>query len=125
MGKSRYYLEKKAKSGFRGYPVATIAFYGPTDHFASKVVVAIFRSQTEQSEVLERFFSEESDVRFDDTTGSQVLAVIESHAVQSVVMTDRIIGCPHEEGIDYPEGTPCPQCPFWAGRDRWTGERIH
>ena len=42
---------------------------------------------------------------------------------KSVVMTDRIIGCPHEEGIDY-EGATCPHCSFWAGRDRWTGERL-
>jgi hypothetical protein len=39
-------------------------------------------------------------------------------------MTDRIIGCPHEEGIDY-EGDTCPARPLWAGRDRWTGERLH
>jgi hypothetical protein len=31
---------------------------------------------------------------------------------------------PHEEGIDY-EGATCPACPFWAGRDRWTGTRLH
>jgi len=60
---SRYDLEKRAKQGFRGYPIATIAFYG-------------------------------------------------------------IIGCPHEEGTDYPEGKSCPQCPFWAGRDRFTQERT-
>jgi hypothetical protein len=36
-------------------------------------------------------------------------------------MTDKIIGCPHEEGIDYPDGEQCPVCPYWAGRDRWTG----
>ncbi len=28
-------------------------------------------------------------------------AFIRSREVRSVVMTDRIIGCPHEEGIDY------------------------
>jgi hypothetical protein len=39
-------------------------------------------------------------------------------------MTDQIIGCPHEEGIDY-EGATCPACPFWAGRDRWTRTRLH
>jgi Protein of unknown function (DUF1186) len=38
--------------------------------------------------------------------------------------TDRIIGCPHEEGIDYPLGRACPQCPFWAGIDRFTQEPI-
>ena len=42
----------------------------------------------------------------------------------SVVMTDRTIGCPHEEGIDYPDDTDCPQCPYWAGRDRFTHELI-
>jgi hypothetical protein len=39
-------------------------------------------------------------------------------------MVDRIIGCLHEEGIDY-HGPTCPLYPFWAGRDRWTGERVH
>ena len=25
-------------------------------------------------------------------------------------MVDQIIGCLHEEGIDYPIGAPCPRC---------------
>jgi hypothetical protein len=29
-------LHKKAKRGFKGYPVGTIAFYGPDNRFASK-----------------------------------------------------------------------------------------
>jgi len=49
------------------------------------------------------------------------LAFLAEHGVLSVAMVDRIIGCPHQEGIDY-EGPICPQCPFWANRDRWTGE---
>lgn len=122
---SRYYLEKKAKQGFRGYPIATIAFYGPTADFASKVAVAVFRAEGGEPDVVDRFFSERADVRFDEEVGEKVLSVIQSHGVQSVVMTDGIIGCPHEEGVDYPEGTSCPQCPFWAGRDRWTRERVH
>ena len=125
MRSSRYHLEKRAKQGFRGYPIATIAFYGPTADFASKVAVAVFRTAREEPDVLERFFSQGADVRFDEGVGEKVLSVIESHGVQSVVMTDSIIGCPHEEGIDYPEGASCPQCPFWAGRGRFTNERIH
>ncbi len=125
MGTARYYLEKHAKRGFHGYPVATIVFYGPTSDFASKVAVAIFLAEGGEGNILERFFSDTGgDVRFDETVGDQVLKLIRSHAVKSVVMPDRIAGCPHEEGIDYPEGTTCPQCPFWAGRDRWIGERI-
>lgn len=49
----------------------------------------------------------------------------EAHGVKSIVMADRIIGCPHEEGIDYPDGQVCPQCPFWAHRDRWSGDVLH
>jgi hypothetical protein len=53
------------------------------------------------------------------------LALLRDHQILSIVMADRIIGCPHEEGIDYPDGQTCPHCPFWAGRDRFTHERIH
>ena len=34
-------LKKKARRGFRGYPVATVAYYGPDDQRASKVAVGI------------------------------------------------------------------------------------
>jgi len=54
---------------------------------------------------------------------SEVAVFLKSHAVRSVGMVEGIIGCPHEEGVDYPEGEACPACPFWAGRDRWTGLR--
>jgi hypothetical protein len=50
-----------------------------------------------------------------------VLAFIAEAGALSVVITDRIVGCPHEEGIDY-QGPTCPAGPFWAGRDRWTGQ---
>lgn len=49
---------------------------------------------------------------------------IDQHAARTVVVADRIIGCPHEEGIDYPEGQTCPDCPFWATRDRWSGDVL-
>jgi hypothetical protein len=33
-----------------------------------------------------------------------VVRFIEQQGARSVETVDRIIGCPHEEGIDYPEG---------------------
>jgi hypothetical protein len=39
--RSAIWLRKKAKRGFRGYPVATVAFYGPTADCATKVVASI------------------------------------------------------------------------------------
>ncbi len=82
---------------------------------------------------LRRWLSEgQADIRADNRVAEEVLAFITEAGTKSVVMTDRIIGCPHEAGIDYPheegidyEGLTCPVCPFWAGRDRWTGKRVH
>ena len=34
-------LRKKARRGFRGYPVATVALYGPDDKLATKIAVGI------------------------------------------------------------------------------------
>lgn len=117
-------LRKKAKQGFRGYPIATVCFYGPTDQLASKVAVGIVRNEGEEPDQLERWFAEQSDIRRDPDIEAEVAGFIIAQGVKSVVMTDGIIGCPHEEGIDYPEGTSCPKCPYWAGRDRFTKERV-
>jgi hypothetical protein len=42
-------LVKRARKGFRGYPVATVALYGPDDTMATKLAVGIV--PTEDSEV--------------------------------------------------------------------------
>ena len=104
-------LRKKAKRGFRGYPIATVAFYGPDDRRASKVAVGIVADESGEVVELERWFVEEADARSDLDTGEAIEAFIRSRNVRSVVMGDRIIGCPHEEGIDYPEGQACSECP--------------
>ena len=118
-------LLKRARKGFRGYPVATIALYGPDDQRATKVAVGIVTREGAEPDYMERWFVDNGDVRSDDEITRQIRAFLAKHEVLSVVAVDRIIGCPHEEGIDYPDGTACPQCPFWASRDRFTGEMIH
>ncbi len=104
--------------------MATITFYGPDDRFASKVAVGIIAVEGEEALVLERWFSEGIDVRNDPEIGEAIVRFIEQYDVRSVALADGIVGCPHEEGADY-EGETCPKCPFWANRDRWTGEIIH
>jgi hypothetical protein len=91
-------LKKKVRRGFRGYPIATIAFYGPDNKRASKVAVAILNTQDAEPAALERWFAEEDDVRTDPAVGAEILRFVQDHRAKSVVMTDRIIGCPHEEG---------------------------
>ncbi|MFH1068028.1 MAG: hypothetical protein V1794_00270 [Candidatus Glassbacteria bacterium] len=89
---------------------------------ATKVAVGIVVYEDAESDPLERWFAKDSDVRFDRAIETEILEFLRRNGVKSVVMTGYIIGCPHEEGIDYPEGQVCPQCPYWANRDRWTGE---
>jgi hypothetical protein len=117
-------LSKKAKRGFQGYPVATIAYYGKDDTRASKVAVGIIRSEGADADLVERWFSQDQDVRFDAKVSEAVVHFIQQHGARTVVAPDRIIGCPHEEGVDYPEGQKCPACPFWAKRDRFTGQPL-
>jgi hypothetical protein len=118
-------LQKKSKKGFHGYPVATVAYYGPNNETASKVAVGIIFQEGAEPTYLERWTLEHGDVRSDLTIDEQILLFIEKHPVRSVLITNRIIGCPHEEGVDYPKGNVCPKCPYWAHRDRWPGTTIH
>ncbi len=118
------WLRKRSKSGFRGYPVGTVAFYGPDDQRASKVAAGVIEVEGREAAHLRRWTSDTADIRRNTTTLGEVVAFFKSDGVRSVGMTDGIIGCPHEEGIDYPDGGTCPLCPFWAGRDRWTGQPV-
>ena len=106
-----------------GFPVATLAFYGPDNTTATKLAVGIILGEGQGLAELRRWVSDGSDIRLDETVAEEVLAFLAEFGVRSVAMAEGIIGCPHEEGIDY-EGPTCPRCPYWAGRNRWTGERI-
>jgi hypothetical protein len=117
-------LQKKARRGYQGHPLATVAYYGPDASRASKVAVGIFLKEGEPVSELRRWFSDSSDARWDPVINQQIAEFIASHHVKTVALNPELMGCPHEEAIDYPEGEHCPRCPFWAGRDRFSGEYI-
>jgi hypothetical protein len=120
----RYWLERRARRK-TGYPLATLAYYGPDATRASKAVVGIVHSERDTDvAVLQKWWSDTIDIRTDPALLQQILAFLDQEQVQRVVMVDRIIGCPHEEGSDYPEGETCPACPYWSERDRWTSEPL-
>ena len=112
---------KKAKRGFRGYPVATVAYYGPDNKKATKVAVGIIRYEDAEADPLVRWHGTGIDVRLDENITRQILDFMKEHNVVSVASTSRLLGCPHEEGTDYPEGETCPKCPYWIGKDRRAG----
>jgi hypothetical protein len=123
-GQARKALSKKVKKGFHGYPVATIALYGHDDKKATKLVVGIVPREHAEPEQMKKWYSDD-DIMQEHDIFEEVLEFIRANEAKTVGMVDRIIGCPHEEGIDYSEGQYCPQCPFWVGRDRWNGRVEH
>lgn len=119
-------FRKKLGQGNRGHPVATIAFYGATDKIATKVVISLLETEDDEITQMERWMSSAGeDLRTDRAATNRIATLLDSWKPKSIVSVDRIIGCPHEEGIDYPDGETCPECPFWKDRDRWTGEFEH
>ena len=118
-------LSKKAKRGMRGWPLATIAFYGPDASRATKVVVSIIPAEHADVGEMRDWQTVHGDVRKKPEIAAEMMAFMEGHGVKSVVMTDGLLGCPHQEGIDY-EGQWCPDpaCAFWHGRDRFTGKLV-
>lgn len=112
------------KQSRKQFPGATIAFYGPDNKHATKVVVAIVSGPDAEPDPLRRWMSGEIDVRANKKIGDEIQAFLKEHKVKQVMLTDGIIGCPHESGKDYPEGSDCPFCSFWINRNRFTHEII-
>jgi hypothetical protein len=88
------------------------------------VTVGIVPSENAEVKELRDWKVDRGDIRVDPGIAHEILEFIEQHRVVSVAMTDSIIGCPHQEGIDY-EGEWCLACEFWHGRDRFTGQTVN
>jgi hypothetical protein len=105
------------------YPIATIAAYGPDNMLATKLVVAVFKKPNQKEpDDLHRWLTNAGDVRNDQAIAAEVVEFVKRNGVRQTVSSDRILGCPHEEGVDYPLGSTCPHCPFWEKIDRFTHE---
>jgi hypothetical protein len=104
------------------FPLGTVMMYGPTARRATKYVAAVIPAPDAKPVALQRWFIAKGDIRDDAETADGIAAFFETHEVRETVHSDRITGCPHEEGVDYPLGHECPECPFWAETDRFTHE---
>ncbi|HBX70816.1 MAG TPA: hypothetical protein DEH25_15910 [Chloroflexi bacterium] len=93
-----------------GYPIGTIAYYGPDDRTVTKIVAAVLPN--EQTNPILKKWTGEGVVQNPEVI-AELGEFFREMQTQNVVMTEGIIGCPHEAGIDYPLGESCPQCPYW------------
>src|SRR5688500_13143688 len=103
------------------YPIGTVALYGPTDKQATKLVAGVVPAERAAPSAMKKWFAGEGDIREDATVQSELSVFLKAHHVTRAVVTEEVIGCPHEEGIDYPKGTSCPLCPFWTTKRKARG----
>jgi hypothetical protein len=74
--RARKRLRKRAKKGFRGWPLATVALCGPDDSTATKLTVGIVPAEDAEAADLRRWFSkEQTDIRDDIRVTKEVLAL--------------------------------------------------
>ncbi len=97
------------------YPIGTVALYGPNDQITTKIVAGVIERDGADP-ILERWMG--TNIKDSPKVKRQMQEFFKKHEVKSVAATDRNIGCPHEEGLDFPHGEDCPFCPYWKGKQR-------
>ena len=109
--------EYESKHGDTGeqvkYPFGTVAFYGPDEKTTTKIAAAVIVSANAEP-MMKRWVG--TDVTTSPKVQQELQEFLQQHGVQSVAMSEGNMGCPHEEGEDFPVGEDCPFCPFWRGK---------
>jgi hypothetical protein len=95
------------------HPFGVVALYGPDDRTTTKIAAAVFLRPGAEP-IMRRWVA--SDVTTNPKVRKELQAFFAKHGVKSVAVTEGHLGCPHEEGLDFPHGEDCPFCPFWKGK---------
>jgi hypothetical protein len=95
------------------FPLGTVIFYGPDDKTTTKIAACVF-SEPNVEPILMRWVA--TDVTTNPKVQQEIKDFFAAHGVKSVATSQGNMGCQHEEGVDFLEGTDCPVCPFWAGK---------
>ncbi len=95
------------------YPTAIVIPYGPNDKTVTKLVASVMDS-SDRILATERWVA--SDILNDEQIARQMYEFMRTYGTKTVVSATAVLGCPHEEGEDFPEGEDCPFCPFWKGK---------
>ena len=78
MNRQNYQLEKLTRRR-TGFPIATVAYYGPDDQFASKVAVGIILFENNPDPIdMKKWFTADLDVRKAPSILSEILAYLET-----------------------------------------------
>ena len=92
------------------FPLATITYHGPNPDQAKKLTVGILKDK-DQSPVIKSWSGD--NIAEDEDAAKEIAIFIQTHDIARVLTSEWVLSCPHEEGLDYPEGEACPHCPDW------------
>jgi len=107
--RSKHLKQQKAVT----YPTGSMAFYGPDDKTTTKITAGVLTAENSEP-IMKRWVA--TDVTTNPGIRREIEEFFKEHGVTSVSMNDGNMGCPHEEGEDFPAGEDCPFCPFWKGK---------
>ena len=115
--KSIQELANKRKEKFRVlvsentvFPLATITYRGSSPDQASKIIVGVISAKN-QAPIIREWSGE--GIAEDVESAREIALFIQKNDVARVLTSEWVLSCPHEEGVDYPEGEKCPFCPDW------------
>jgi len=92
------------------YPIGTLAYYGPDDQNCNRIIASVVNAPNARPQFRDW---QDYGVCTDPQVAAEIGEFFKLHGVSDVVMTEGVIGCQHDEGIDFPENDTCPRCPFW------------
>ena len=99
--------------GSSQYPIGTVAMYGPDDKTTTKIAAGVILHDGAEA-IMQRWVA--TDVTTNPKVQQEMKDFFLQHGVKQVAMSQGNMGCPHEEGEDFPHGEDCPFCPFWKGK---------
>ena len=92
------------------YPLATITYHGPSPDEANTIIVGILKAK-DQAPIIREWSGE--GIAEDVQSAREIALFIQEYDVSRVLTSEWVLSCPHEEGVDYPDGELCPLCPDW------------
>lgn len=110
-------LANKRKEKFRKlvaennvYPLAAITYRGPSPDMASMIIVGII-SAKDKAPIIREWTGE--GIAEDVEAAREIARFVQENDIARVLTSEWVLSCPHDEGVDYPEGELCPHCPDW------------
>jgi hypothetical protein len=111
-GKTKYLQQfRKVLKQKTNFPIGMLVYFGPDKVTISKIIAAVIIAKDSEP-ILQSW--EGTGISIDPNTSVDIGRFFKENQVVEVIMPDGVVGCPHEEGVDYPIGGQCPHCPFWA-----------